>query len=303
MNQLKINYLKHDAIDTDKWDKCMEAAPNSLVYSQSWYLDKICEHWDALVIGDYQYVMPLIYRKKMGINYLYQSLYCQQLGIFPISTKEINQLFLAEINMYFSFAEINLNAMQLPVEGFGTHEERQTFLLSLNNSYEQIASKYSSHTKRKLKKAKKKNLSLVHSISIEEYFVFKKKNLRMKLSSKEINKLRNILTFALANSLGQIYGVYSNENELCTAAFFIRHKQRVTFLNASNSPEGKEHQAMYFLIDHFIQNNAEKDFLLDFEGSMVDGVARLYKGFGAISEKYHHYKWNNLPWWLKWFKK
>lgn len=303
MNQLKISYLKHEDIDANKWDQCMEAAPNSLVYSQSWYLDKICDCWDALVIGNYQYVMPLTHRKKMGINYLYQPLFSQQLGIFPTPTKEISQLFLAEINMRFPFVEINLNAMQLPVEGFGLHEERQTFLLSLNDSYEQIAGKYSSHTKRKLKKAKKKNLSLVSSISAEEYLDFKIKNLRIKLSSKEINKLRNILTFALTNSLGQIYGVYSIENKLCTAAFFIRHKQRITFLNASNSPEGKEHQAMYFLIDHFIQNNAGKDFLLDFEGSMILGVARLYEGFGAVPEKYHHYKWNNLPWWLKWFKK
>lgn len=303
MNQIKIKYLKYKDIDTDKWDRCIENAPNSLVYSQSWYLDKIGGRWDALVLGDYQYVMPLPYRKKLGISYLYQPLFCQQLGIFPPPTNEISKQFLIEVSNYFSFAEINLNAMQLPVDGFGLHVERNNFLLSLQNRYKAIAENYSSHTKRKIKKAENKKLSLVSSIPAEEYLGFKKQNMERRLPPKEWNKLQRIIAFALSRSLGQVYGVYSPSNQLCAAAFFIRYKNRVTYLNAVSNQEGKEHQAMYFLIDQFIQEHAGKDFLLDFEGSMVPGVARLYEGFGATVEKYYCYRWNNLPWWIKWIKK
>ncbi len=303
MNQQKIRYLKHEEVDTDKWDHCLENAPNALIYGQSWYLDKICDRWDALVLGDYQYVMPLTYRQKLGITYLYQPLYCQQLGIFPTPTKEISQQFMARLAQRFLFAEINLNSMQLPVSGVGYYIERSNLLLWLSDAYETIAGNYSKHTRRKLKKAHKQQLSLVKSISAEEYMGFKEMNLNVKQTKKDLQRLRNVLAFALTRSLGQIYGVYSASNQLCAAALFVRNKQRVTFLNAVSSPEGKESQAMYFLIDQFIAENAEKDYLLDFEGSMVPGVARLYSGFGATPEKYHRFKFNNLPWWIKWLKR
>lgn len=303
MNQQKIRYLKYEEVDTDKWDHCLKNAPNALIYGQSWYLDKICDRWDALVLGDYRYVMPLTYRKKLGITYLYQPLYCQQLGIFPTPTKEISQQFMELLSQRFSFAEINLNSMHLPVSGVGTYAERNNLLLWLSDTYETIAGNYSKHTRRKLKKARKQKLSLVKSISAEEFIRFKKQHLNVRVKASELNSLRNVLAFALTRSLGQIYGVYSASNQLCAAAFFIRNKHRVTFLNAVSSPEGKKSQAMYFLIDQFIAENAEKDYLLDFEGSMVPGVARLYSGFGATPEKYHQFKFNNLPWWIKWLKR
>lgn len=303
MNQQSITYIKHEELDTDRWDQCLENAPNALVYAQSWYLDKICDRWDALVLGNYQYVMPLTFRKRLGITYLYQPLFCQQLGIFPTPTKEISHQFLDEVCLRFPFVEINLNAMQLPVESAGIYEERCNHMLWLNESYAVLAANYSTHASRKLKKAKKQKLSLVSSISAEEYIRFKKNNLSVKLSEKEMRTLRNILAFSLTRSLGQIYGVYSAGNELCAAAFFIRNKHRVTYLNAASSAEGKKNQAMYFLIDGFICENAAKDYLLDFEGSMISGVARLYEGFGATPEKYHRFRYNNLPWWIKWLKK
>jgi hypothetical protein len=247
--------------------------------------------------------MPLTYRKKFGVAYLYQPLFCQQLGIFPTPTKEIIQLFLSEVTSRFQFAEINFNAMQLPVGEIGRYSERTNLLLSIADSYEAIAGNYSKHTLRKLKKAGKNKLSLARSISAEEFIQFKQENLKVRLHKKDIRKLRNVMAFSLTRSLGQIYGVYSAQNQLCAAAFFIRSKHRVTYLNAANSSEGKKYQAMYFLIDQFIKENAGKDYLLDFEGSMVPGVARLYEGFGATPEKYYQYRFNSLPWWIKWLKK
>ncbi|HKJ41749.1 MAG TPA: hypothetical protein VKA27_06610 [Sunxiuqinia sp.] len=303
MNQLKIRYLKHEEVDTDRWDQCIEDSPNSLVYAQSWYLDKICDRWDALVLGDYQYVMPLTNKKKVGISYLSQPLFCQQLGIFPTPTKAVSKQIMEEVTKRFQFVEINLNAMQLPVDDGGEYVERQNYLLWLSDSYEVIAGNYSKHTRRKLKKAAKANLSLVKSISVEEFFRFKKKHLNVKQSDADLQRLRNVTAFSVTRSMGQVYGVYSSSNQLCAAVFFIRHKNRVTYLNAVTSPEGKEHQAMFFLIDQFIKEHTDKNYLLDFEGSMVSGVARLYKGFGATPEKYYRYRWNNLPWWIKWLKR
>lgn len=303
MEPQKISYVSHQEVDTDKWDNCLEKSPNALVYAQSWYLDKVCDRWDALVLGDYQYVMPLTYRKKLGFTYLFQPTYCQQLGIFPTPTKAITQQFLEEVDRLFPFVEINLNAMQLPVDGQGTHEERHNHLLSLQDSYEVIAGNYSKHTCRKLKKAQKNNLTIIKGVSAEEYWDFNKKYLKIRPPKSESNNLRNIIAFALTRGFGQIYGVYSHKNQLCATVFFLRGKNRVTYLNPVSSPSGKEFQSTYFLVDQFIRENAGKNYFIDFEGSMIPGVARFYEGFGATPEKYYQYRLNNLPWWIKWLKK
>ena len=40
-------------------------------------------------------------------------------------------------------------------------------------------------------------------------------------------------------------------------------------------------KAMFFLIDEYIRRHAEQQYILDFNGSMNENVARLYKGFGG----------------------
>ncbi len=302
MNQDKLQYIPYEEVDTDKWDLCMNNAPNALVYAQSWYLDKVAGTWDALVLGDYRYVMPITYRRKFRVTYLYQPFFCQQLGIFPAPTTDIMQLFYDELVKRFSFAEINLNAMALPLNSM-QKEARKNYLLWLNDPYLKLTENYSKHTRRKLKKASKNKLSMVTGISILDYLQFKKENSIIKLDKYSWERLRNLLAFTVSRSIGQIYGVYDEENSLCAAVLFVRYKRRVTYLNAATNEKGKSLNAMYFLIDKFIHEHAGKDYFLDFEGSMIPGVARLYEGFGAAPEIYYRLSWNNLPAYIKWVKK
>jgi hypothetical protein len=61
---------------------------NGIVYAYSWYLDIVSPGWDALVKDDYKSVMPLTWRKKYGIKYLYQPFFTQQLGVFSSDKSE-----------------------------------------------------------------------------------------------------------------------------------------------------------------------------------------------------------------------
>ena len=74
-------------------------------------------------------------------------------------------------------------------------------------------------------------------------------------------------------------------------------------MNALSSKEGKELRAMFFLIDQYIQMNAEKELTLDFEGSTLPGIARFFSGFGATPETYYRMKHNRLPVPFRWIKK
>jgi hypothetical protein len=69
--------------------------PETAVFMPNiWHLDRTAVVWDALVWGDYEFVMPLPVRKKWGIQYVYQPLFCQQLGIFPKPSNWLRNFFM-----------------------------------------------------------------------------------------------------------------------------------------------------------------------------------------------------------------
>ena len=76
-----IRYLKHTEINKEMWDACVINSSNGLIYARSWYLDAMSPDWEALIYKDYVAVMPLTVSKKMGIAYLSQPPFSQQLGI------------------------------------------------------------------------------------------------------------------------------------------------------------------------------------------------------------------------------
>lgn len=300
-----LKYITHSAIDTEKWNRCIDESLNSRIYAYSWQLDRAAHSWDALVLGNYEYVMPLPIGKKLGMKYLFQPLFSQQLGIYPAPKPEISNLFYRYLADHFRFAETQLNSGNLPGKNIEnlTFLPRKNYLLPLGNDYKSIVSFYSNNTKRNISKAQKNGLSIVEGIRLETYLGFKTSNLAPGVSKADIKTLKNIIAYSQYKGFGEIYGVYSPGNQLCAAVYFCRWKDRVIYFNAASNEEGKNLGGMYFLVNHFIEQNAGKNLILDFEGSMISGVARFYAGFGATPETYFQLKINRLPLPFKWLKK
>ncbi len=300
----KLKYLKHSEIDYEKWDRCIYEAPNSRVYAASWYLDRTAIVWDALILGDYEFAMPLPYRKKLGISYLYQPLFSQQLGIFPSPPAEIALEFYAIAVRNFRYSDIQLNAWNLPplyLSGARFYP-RKNLLLPLDADYETLLSNYSKNAHRNIAKANNNRLNFVEGIKMEDYLSLKQKNLPVKFTKTDFQKLKSIIAYSQYKGFGEIVGVYTSGNELCAAVFFFRWKNRIIYMNAVSNKEGKEQRAMFFLIDHFLEASAGTNLTLDFEGSMLPGVARFFEGFGAIPETYYRMKFNRLPFPIRWIK-
>ena len=79
---MPIRYVTYQQIDKAKWDACIASVDNGSIYAYSFYLDTMAKHWDALILNDYEAVMPLTWNKKYGIAYLYQPFFTASLGIF-----------------------------------------------------------------------------------------------------------------------------------------------------------------------------------------------------------------------------
>ena len=103
-----ITYLENKEIDKAKWDSCITNAGNGLIYARSFFLDAMSRDWDALVMGDYLAVMPLLFNKKYGIYYLYQPPFIRFTGIFgnDINAEKVNK-FLAAIPVKYKYWDID----------------------------------------------------------------------------------------------------------------------------------------------------------------------------------------------------
>lgn len=305
MSKSGLKYLKRDEIDDKKWDECVSNAENSRFYAQISHLDRVTDNWNALVYDDYDFVMPLPVKQKFGISYVYQPLFAQQLGIFPNPPEKVTTLFFREIIKKHSFAETQINAENKPYNFIKeiNFTERQNFLLYLGPDYSVLQKYFSKNTRRNLVKAQNNKLNFVHGIRLEDFMEFKGKNLPEKISKKDIQRLKSIVAFGQYKGFGEIFGVYSPDNKLCAAVYFVRWKNRFIYMNAASDSEGKKLGGMYFLMENFIRMNAGKNMILDFEGSTIPGLARFYSGFGATPEKYFQLKINRLPLPLRWIKK
>src|SRR5688500_9000883 len=108
----------------------------SLPYALSWYLDIVAEIWYALIIGDYEAIMLLIWLRKMGVKCLYQPYYCQQLGVFGKDlSKEEHAQFLNYITKEYAYLNINLNpSVHVVKDTFGL-KPKKNLLLDLSPEY------------------------------------------------------------------------------------------------------------------------------------------------------------------------
>ena len=303
-----IKFISNKDIDYAQWDDCIRKSFNGNVYAYSWYLDIVSEDWNALVEDDYKSVMPLTGRKKYGLHYLYQPAFTQQLGVFSVNkfSKEKVEEFLQAIPDRYKLIEINLNKYNSLGEGKFKIKNNLTHELDLINSYVNLRTYYSVNTLRNITKATKKGLYVEYKTDPAEIIKLFRKNRGKDISqlkSKEYKILKNLIEFCISRGHGASWGVYTEKKDLCAGAFFVQSNNKVVFLFSATNATAKKNGAMAFLIDHFIQENAQRSLTFDFEGSNDKNLARFYKSFGSKECEYLHIKRNNLPFPLKLLKK
>ncbi len=301
-----IHYIKHEDIDTEKWDRCINKSYNGMVYAFSWYLDVVCKEWDALVEDDYYRVFPITRNKKAGIHYMFQPLFTQKLGIFSQGklTEEITNSFLEAIPEKYKLIEINLNSFNKPnLRQKGAHfTENQNFELDLIRPYEEIRKQYSKNLQRNLKKAEKEEVSFMKSIRPEDVIeIFK--NHRGKhidqLNDEAYRMLKHLIYVLIHRGRGQVWGAYDSRNNMVAGAVFVKSANKWIFLFSGTSDDAREVGAMPYLIDRFIFHHANSNSTFDFEGSNDPNLARFYSSFGAEKCSYYQYRRNELPWAIK----
>ena len=285
---MKILHLRHNEIDRTRWDATIARSLCDLPYAYSWYLDVVCPQWEALVADDYIYVMPLPVKQKWGISYLIHPIWIQQLGIYSEHeiTFEIFNLFRRSIP--YLMYEFNVNYLNYDIAKDVLSGIKTNLIIPHNKEIDSIRKQYNSNTRRNISKANKCGLE-IREITIDEFVdLWQTENQSMR---RDLHVTIRSLVEAVIGSKTDfltpyLFGVY-HEDRLVASLFGIQTRTRFVYLIPVSNREGKECCAMFALVDHIIENICCPEHLIfDCEGSMIEGVARFYRGFGAIEQPY-----------------
>ena len=303
---MEIKQLTYQQIDKVKWDACIDKADNGLIYAYSIYLDCMAKNWEALVLDDYDAVMPLTCNKKYGISYLYQPPFTASLGVFGQAINaEIVSAFLKAIPSKYKYWDVYFNQGNFfELKDFNLYE-RANYILNLNSDYEKLYSSFRDNIKRNIKKATQFQLTINKNIAVADVIAIAKEYSvgigdATEKSFSDFEKLYKLLH---QKEKATTYGVYTKEKKLIASAVFFFSHGRAYYILVGNHPNGKTLGASHALINAFIKDHAGENLLLDFEGSDVSSLAFFYSSFGAAEEKYSAIRLNKLPAIFKWLKK
>jgi hypothetical protein len=278
---MKIYCLSNREIDYKRWDNQLLKCHNQLSNATTWFLDIVSPGWGALVSDNYEYMMPLPFKKKCGIRYIVQPILSQQLGVFstqPITPNIVNQ-FIQRIpclsyELNFNYNNSHPKALVYP-----------NFVIDLSEKYDSIVANYSKNAKRNISKAMENNLKVIENISLEEYFHFYFSN-NIFLNTRNFSKVKTLIRTGVEKKYMQLFGVVNSESILIAAICILCSKKKITHLLPISNSEGKNYSAMFLLVDHLIRIHSSQSKEFDFEGSKIASIARFYEGFGAKNQPY-----------------
>lgn len=281
-----IEYIAHKNLDIAKYDTCIEQSINVRIYAYSWYLDCVADNWDALVLNDYEAVMPLPRRRKYGLNYIYQIPWVQQLGIFSKDNIDERLIynFIDHIPKKYVLVDYNFNSKNNFSSKYVV--KRINYVLNLDKSFEEISQSYNKNRKRIIRR-EFSNYIIDKNGSVEDFLdLYINQNVNYKTHKDSYEKLQKLLN--IKHSSVHIWNVYKNE-ELLAGLVWLNDKNRITYLLPVATDLAKKDNIPTFIINELIKEYQNTNYILDFEGSMIEGVANFYRSFGAVKEEYYWY--------------
>jgi hypothetical protein len=290
-----IQHLTRNEIDSIKWNNCVERSANGLIYAFSYYLDALCDNWDAFVIDDYNAILPLPWRKKAGIKYIYAPPFIQQLGIIGTHEATSYTKLLKRIKEEFRYGDIFFNysqtQLQIPVV------EKINFVLPLHKSYEELAAGFTNDLKKNLKAANPQGFFLSIDYPHKEVIKIFKENYQHRMPHVN-NGYERFST--LCDRLKQENKLFTrtirnSENKVLATALFLIDGKRIYNLMNTTTTEGRKLKANHFLLNEVLKEFSNSNLLFDFEGSDLPGVKEFYQNYGPVNQPYFHWHFNFLP--------
>ena len=299
----EIQLIPAYRIDASRWDHCVRNSSNAMIYAESDYLNLMADNWHGIVVNDYECVMPVPWRKKLGIRYCYQVPFIQQLGWYSLKEPQdplALQLQLFNCCRYGDYAFNFRNR----ITGNGV-KEYSNYILDLDRSYAEIAGNYKKDFTVNLKKSEKEALvftedSVENAIAVfQEFYASRMPHVR----ETDYRNFTSLCRLLQEGNRAFARKVCNAKNEILATVLLLRDNRRIYNLMNSTSAAGRKAEANFFLMDCLFREYAGNSLLLDFEGSDLEGVRAFYEKCGAVNQAFSGMHFNHLPYPIRWLKR
>jgi hypothetical protein len=291
--QLKTNmirYFKHQEIDKERWDACINQSFNARFYVLSWFLDIVSPGWDGLVEDDYVAVFPVPRKKKYGIPYLIQPAHMKFIDIYSSRHAMSKDNWLPKIlSLMQRFPYINIFVSEtIHHEVNSTDGKRMKGQeLDLSAGFDKLKQNFSKNITKNLKQASENEFSFQDQVHVDDFLRLKQNNYAMQSTKNQLILLRKLLNYKDVQCTKEIVGIKNEHGVLINAVALLLHANRIYILTSATTKEARDKKARFYMNEKIIEKYANSILTLDFMGSNIDGIAYFNKGFGAKDYNYY----------------
>ncbi len=291
------------------------------IFSRDWWLDIVCgqEQWDVLLLhdklGTIEAAMPL-YMPRPG--YVVMPAYTQTMGPWMAAASADSkytsllgkrQVILGELASQLAhlhvfqqnFAWTITDWLPFYWQGF-RQTTRYTYLLSGLRQPSRIWENMSQQTRRNIIKAEKKyQIQVRRNIPADEFIGIQRQTFqRQRLAApKGEAVLRQLIEVCRQRNQGDIWGGYDANGQLHAAVFIVWQENSAYYLAGGGNPALRQSGAHSLVMWKAMQEIAAFTDHFDFEGSMIPGVERFFREFGARQTPYFAISKGKLNLWKR----
>jgi len=283
-------------------------------YHPEWLNAVSDNSWLGLVYknkgGDIEAIMPIPYIKKFGKLLIKMPKQTQFLGIWLKNNYDRNfknydtqqkviDYFITQIPKN-SFYQIRFDPKLKNIQPFLWHGYKQTTQYSyvLNNikNHETLYMSFKGSVRTDLKKAEK-IVEIIISDDIESFYSvnklsFQRQNMDIKYSFELVNKID---TYLKKNNQRRILFAKDKNGNIHAVLYLFWDYEKAYYLWGGADPEYRNSNAQTLLLWEAIKIASKHVDSFDFEGSMIQGVAKAFRKFNAEAVPYHRiYKTKNI---------
>lgn len=274
-----------------------ELCSNVPLYHQPWWLESVCNNWDVFILKDKEKIVltcPISYNGKTIIP----PPYTQFLGPhfhqeeYLMNASKYYQSIEKLIESYPDFDVFNqktstkiTNWLPWYWKGF-SQTTRYTYKIKNLSDFSKVEAGFKDTLKRNIKSAEKEYHVLNNNNTELFYEIFSEKfKAEKSLDIVPKKPLINLINQAIKNNCGKLY--FSEKNKQCDAAIFVCHDRDTAYYIAGGTRVSCTHNgALSLLFYQAIKDYSETHFSFDFEGSMIKGIERYFRTFGAEIHPY-----------------
>lgn len=287
-----------------KWDALVQNSPQGSVFCRSWWLNAIGEFRILGYFEDGELIagIPLFFEQRFGIRVCTMPRLTPTLGVvicsLPGSANKVaarqNEIVgeiakrLSEYKLFFQAMHPSLdNWLPFYWNGF-RQTTRYTYVIDDLTDLDRVWSEMNGNTRSQITKAEKAGTRVVPCGIDDVYKCEYSSHVRRGATPRHTSDvLRKIHDAAVQHSAGACSAGIDKDGQLLSAFFTVWDSNRAYGLAGGNNYDYRESSAGFAVKWHEIRTAAGRSRVFDFCGSMMTGVARFNKGFGAKQVPYH----------------